>query len=344
MRLVKLDQITGEEVLARPIMTSDYKELLSEGTHVRPNIVHKLLSMGVTEIYIKDDSLDPQIKRILKEDINKLCKKKIEDIISKHTYRSNVDMKEIMNTAEDIIDNVASDDNVAKQIYDIRERSTDLYEHSVSTCSIATLIALKMNLPRNDIKEMSVGCLLHDLGLRYVTVSYENTDINDEEYLKHPIYGYSAIRAEEWLSKISKEIILMHHETIDGLGYPLHAHDMMITTKIVSLCDVFDEMICGLGHTRKKVHEVIEYIKNNKGIKYDSDVVDELLEFVAVYPAGDQVILSTGERAIVITQNKGYPERPVVQIITDSNGNILNRIEMRNLLEYSNVFIEKEIN
>jgi len=350
MKLLKLDQITGSEILARPILTTDYKELLSEGTRVRLKLIPKLRELGITEVFVKDNELDAQTRLILKSDINKRCKEKVREVISKHTYRSSVDMEEIINTAENIINNVSSDDNVAQQIYDIRERSADIYEHSISTCSIAILVALKMKLPPQDIKELGVGCLLHDLGLRYITVDYVDRDITEEtsrdreEYLKHPIYGYSAIRAEEWLSKISKEIILMHHETIDGQGFPLHTGETLVTTRIATLCDVFDEMISGIGYKRRKVYEVIEYIKAYRGVKFEANIVDELLNFTAVYPSGNQVILSTGEKAIVINQNKGFPERPMVQLITDKKGNPIDKIEVRNLLEYPIIFIENVIN
>ncbi len=40
------------------------------------------------------------------------------------------------------------------------------------------------------------------------------------EYKKHTIYGYSSIQEEEWLTDVVKEIILLHHEQIDGNGFP----------------------------------------------------------------------------------------------------------------------------
>ena len=68
-----------------------------------------------------------------------------------------------------------------------------------------------------------------------------------EEYKKHPVYGYTAVKTEDWLSKESKDIILSHHERIDGSGYPLHNKILSMETKIASLCDFFDESICGIG-------------------------------------------------------------------------------------------------
>jgi len=349
MRLVKLDQLTGSEVLARAIVTPDYKEILAEGTLIKPAYIPRLEELGIKEIFVKDNELDAQTRTILKEEVNKKCKEKVKEIISKHMYNKSQDMAEIAEAADRIITNVVSDDNVAQQIYDIRERSADLYEHCTSTCTIATLVAIKLGISEDLIHDLGIGCLLHDLGLRYVTIDYIDKDmleagpIEKEEYMKHTIYGYSAIKHEEWLSKASKEIILMHHETLDGQGYPLHNNELMYTTKIASACDFFDESICGIGHERKRVHEAVEYLKAYKGIKYDEKIVDTLLDFIAVYPSGNKVIINTGEMAVVIRQNKGFPERPVLQLIADRNGRMVEGVLVRDLLEYTNIFIEKVI-
>lgn len=350
MKLLKLDQITGNEILAKSILTSDYKELLSEGTQVRLSYIPKLKEVGITEVFVKDNELDAQTRLILKADVNKRCKEKVQEILSMHTYNSGEDMTEIVKTAENIINVVSSDDNVAKQIYDIKERSADLYEHCISTCTIAILVGIRMKLSWTEIHDLGVGCILHDIGLRYVTIDYVDRDMEEmnyqerEEYLKHPIYGYSAIRHEEWLTKISKEIILMHHEKMDGAGFPLHTDNVLKTTKIAAVCDLFDEMICGVGRKRRKVYEVIEYLKAFKGIWYDEEVIDNLLEFTAVYPSGNKVLLNTGETAIVVNQNKGFPERPMVQLVMNQNGVVYDKIEVRNLLEYPNIFIDKVLN
>ena len=73
-----------------------------------------------------------------------------------------------------------------------------------------------MKIPQSRIHDIGVGCLLHDLGLRYITVDYTNKDMQEfsemelAEYKKHPIYGYSALKNETWISELSKDIILYH--------------------------------------------------------------------------------------------------------------------------------------
>ena len=350
MKLLKIEKIEGNEELARSILTNDYKELLSEGARLKKEYIPKLQSLGITEVYIKDKNSDPRPYMLLKEEVGKSYKEKIKNIISRHTYQHSQDMIEIGNTANDIISDIMEDNKIIEQIFDIKERSADIYEHSINTCSLATLVALKMKLPKKSVYNISVGCLLHDLGLRYLTFNIDNVDYESmsekdkEEYRKHSIYGFSALQNEKWLSKSSKEIILSHHEQIDGKGYPLHITDIPLEVKIASVCDYFDEHICGICCKRMKVYEVVEYLKSSKNTVFDKKVVDVLLDFTAVYPSGSKVLTNEGETAIVIHQNKGFPERPVLQIISDKNGNSAEDNLIKDLLKYNNVFIEKELN
>lgn len=350
MKLVELNILAEGKTLARAIVTEEYNELLPKGTVLKKEYIEKLSDIGVKEVYIEEDRISEEDAEILKEEVKEKCRNQVQTIISKHTYNAdNSEMAKLTNTAEDIISNILEDEEVVAQIYEIRERSADIYEHSISVCSLSMLVALRMKLDQGLIRELGVGCLLHEIGLRYITVEYENINIPElsekeiGEYKKHPIYGFSAIQNEDWLTECSKDIILCHHERIDGSGYPLHTTNQPIEQCIVQVCDFFDEVICGIGYERLKVHEVIEYLKIYKGQSFKKEVVDELFSFVAVYPAGTVVITSNGERAMVVGQNKGFPERPVLRLLSDKAGNLITEKIIIDLMEHNSVFIKPNI-
>ena len=350
MKLVELNILAEGKTLARAIVTEEYNELLPKGTVLKKEYIEKLSAIGVKEVYIEEDRISEEDAEILKEEVKEKCRNQVRTTISKHTYNAdNSEMAKLTNTAEDIISNILEDEEVVAQIYEIRERSADIYEHSISVCSLSMLVALRMKLDQGLIRELGVGCLLHEIGLRYITVEYENINIPElsekeiGEYKKHPIYGFSAIQNEDWLTECSKDIILGHHERIDGSGYPLHTTNQPIEQCIVQVCDFFDEAICGIGYERLKVHEVIEYLKIYKGQSFKKEVVDELFSFVAVYPAGTVVITSNGERAMVVGQNKGFPERPVLRLLSDKAGNLITEKIIIDLMEHNSVFIKPNI-
>ena len=348
MILKKIDDLKGGEVLARNIMTWDYQIILPEGITIRQDYIDKLKELGISEAYIKEETKSEEIV-ILKSEMEETIRETVRDILERHTYQNNEELSELNSTADNIISTILEEEQVVEKIFDIKERSADIYEHSISICSLAILTALKLNVKSEKIHDIGVGCLLHDIGLRYTTVDYNNRDmdtLNKQEmaaYKKHPIYGYSSLKDEPWISDLSKSIILYHHERLDGSGFPLRAKDISLECKIVNVCDAFDEMICGIACERRKVYEAIEYLNNFKGKLFDSRVVDVFLGFTAVYPSGTHVLTNEGETAVVLSQNKDFQDRPVISILKDKDGREVKGEVIKDLVKVHNIFIEKAL-
>lgn len=349
MKLCKVNNLVENSILARPVMTEDYQILLAEGTVLKKEYIIKMKEFFIQEVYIEED-IDVEAVHILKSETNNSIKNKVKDILERHTYQKNEELIKLSKTADSIIIDILNDDKVIKKVYDIKQRNADIYEHSVNVCTLAILVAAKLDLSRKKIHDIGVGCLLHDLGIRYLSISYDNKDIEElnkfdiAEYKKHPVYGYSAIKNEIWLSDISKDIILSHHELKDGTGYPLRINKISEECQIVTICDTFDELICGIGYKRLKIYEAVEYMKSYASIYYNKDVVSVFLEFIAVYPIGSQIITSEGEFAIVIRQNNEFVDRPIIKVIKDKSGNMITEDKIINLLENHHIFIDKVLN
>lgn len=351
MKLYRTDEIDREVVLAKDVLTSDYQVLLASGTVLKKEYLDKLIEFGIKEVYVDEVmQLGAQKMVLLKEEIEESFKNSVKAIIERHIYQNSAELAELSETADRIIMSILQEDHVVEKVYDIKERNPDIYEHSISLCSLATLTALKYGLDEVSVHDIGVACLLHDLGLRYLTINYENKNLQElnefefSEYKKHPVYAYSALKNETWISDKSKNIILMHHEHMDGSGYPLRAMDIPIEAKIVGVCDVFDEMICGIGCVRTKVYEAIEYLKIFKGTYYDTRVVDIFLHFTAVYPAGTQVKINDDRVGVVVRQNAEFPERPVLRMIQDKAGNAIQGEVLVDLLKEHSVFIKEVMN
>lgn len=345
MKICSVNELKEDDVLARDVMADGYNVFLYKNTILNKKYINKMIELNIPYVYIQD-SIPKEEVAVLKKEIEEKSKSKVKEVILKHTYNNGNELKELSQTADNIIVNILEEEEVVENIYDIKERSADVYAHSISICVLATLVALKLGLDKEQVHDIGVGCLLHDLGLRYMMIEYEDQDIetlSDKElveYKKHPVYGYTALKNESWLSKNSKEIILCHHEKIDGSGYPLHATEMSMETKIVNVCDTFDEMICGIGRKRMKIYEAVEYLKSFKNILFDGKIVDALLDFTAVYPSGSVIETNEKEIAVVIRQNKGFPERPIIQVIRDKEGKPIEDGKIIDLVKVNNIFVD----
>ncbi len=344
----KVEELVGNEVLARDLTTWDYQTILPEEAVIRVDYIEKLKDLGIKEVCIHEEE-ESYESLILKTEIECSVKKKVKEILEKHTYKRNGNLKELSKTADNIISNILEKDQVVEKVYDIKQRNADIYEHSISICSLAILTALKLELPAEKIHDIGVACLLHDIGLRYQTHDFSNKSLDElpdyevSEYKKHPIYGYSALEGENWLSEASKDIVLLHHERINGSGYPLKTRDISLECRIVSVCDAFDEMICGIGCKRIKVHEAVEYLKFYKNKQFDGKIVDTFLNFTAVYPVGTHVLTSEGEIGVVVGQNKDFQDRPILRIIKNRDGSNVKSEIIKDMVKVQNLFIEKVV-
>ncbi len=343
----KVEELTGEEILDRVLTTWDYQVILPEGAVIRTEYIDKLIDLGIKEVCIREEGIQESL--ILKTDIESSVKERVKEILEKHTYKQNRNLEELSKTADNIISNILQEEKVVERIYDIKQRNADIYEHSISICSLAILTALKMKLPSESIHNIGVACLLHDIGLRYLTYDFSDRDLDKmsdyekSEYKKHPIYGYTDLKEENWLSDASKDIILLHHERINGSGFPLKVRNLSLECRIVSVCDAFDERICGIGCKRIRVYEAIEYLKFHKNKKFDGKVVDVFLNFTAVYPVGTHVLTSEGEIGVVVGQNRDFQDRPILRIIQDRDGGDVKKEIIKDLVKIQNLFIEQVV-
>lgn len=348
MRYVAVKDLVGEEILGQDVLTSDFVMILPSNTVLKPEYIEKLKELEISNVYIKDKEYDEQIF-VLKFEAEQYFKGKVKEIIEHHTYRHNEELIQLSEEADNVISSIIQEEDVMDKVYDIRNRSTDIYEHSLNICSLAVLVGLKMGLSKEEIHDIGVGSLLHDIGLRYLNMEYNNQDVaklSDAdliEYKKHPVYGYAALREENWIGNIAKSIILYHHERLDKTGYPLHASHISRPVQIVAVCDTFDELVCGIGCEKMKVYEAIEYMKIYKNVKLDADIVDIFLQFVAVYPVGTRVLTNEGEICVVLRQNNGFPERPVLRLTEDKTGETITDGTIYDLLKKRHIFIEKAI-
>ena len=185
---------------------------------------------------------------------------------------------------------------------------------------LSVLVGKKLKLDEQRLYNLALGCLLHDIGLRYVTIPYEGRDLTTVEpaemfeYKKHTILGYSALQDEKWIPQISRKMILSHHENMEGTGFPMKQKYKETECRIIQACDAFDCYISGMECKRMSVQEALDIIIGNAGKKYDKAVVDNLVSTVAKYPVGTTVKTNVEERGVVISQTVD-PENPIIMIL-----------------------------
>lgn len=351
MREVSVEELTGEEILALPIEIND-RVLIHADTVLKDEYINRLMSYKIRKVFVKDhvelDNHEDSALEILSLDASyEQSKKIVEKILKKHIYKHNEELKKLGEEAEKILDMVLSEPQILEGITEIRRISTDIYSHCINVCSLSTIMALKLKMNERQVKSVAIGAILHDIGLKYIQVPYCNVQLSDLkpseclEYKKHTIYGYSSLQEEKWIPDTAKEIILFHHERIDGKGFPFQqrAEKLKSEVRLVTLCDEFDSLISGIGNRKIKIYEAIEYIKVHSGTLFDPNITLKFLENIALYPVGIEVITNEGEVGVVVRQNRDVTDRPVIRMLKHSDGSDYTEEVEKDLMKNLTLFI-----
>lgn len=354
MIVVKVENLLGYEVLAKHIVSGKGKELIAAGTTLKKEYINRLKELGIKEVFIKPigNLYAKEEFEIFADIVREESIQIVRNVLEKHIYKNTDDLYELCEVADEIINNIIREKEILNQVINIRQVSGDLYTHSINVCVLATIIALKKELNREVVEDIARGSLLHDIGLRCIVVPYENINLSDLpikdqiELKKHTIYGYDSIENVDWLSDLSKNIILLHHERNDGSGYPFRNNGGLINPaiKIVAVCDEFESMISGVGYRQYKIYEAVEHMKQMAIKALDKEYVDMLLKMVERYPVGTKVITNEGETATVIKQNKSEIDRPVIRIIKDKDGRETDENIIKDMMEELTIFIVDVLN
>lgn len=168
------------------------------------------------------------------------------------------------------------------------EKSHETEEHAERLKNMAVEMGRAINLNDNDLVELSLLALLHDIGKIGVSDRILNKDssLSQEEWIlikKHPEIGYRIAQATPELAPIA-DMILSHHERWDGSGYPrgLKGEDIPLLSRIISIVDSFDV----ITHARSyKKGESIEFALNElklcSGKQFDPKLVDIFIEIIS---------------------------------------------------------------
>lgn len=333
MRKILTDTIKGSEILARDVLSSSGITIIPAGKSLKKEYIGRLKQLDIDYLYVYDDrSQGVEIEKNIETIVTERYQRKISQKIDNFCFQSQGELEKVSSIAEEIVNEVLNNKEVLYSISGIRRKSEEIYYHCINVSALSVLISIKLQLPKNQIKDIAIGSLLHDIGYIYIPsemmeLKYEDCSHEEKvELKKHVVYGYSMVMKEKWMNKNVKDIILSHHEKIDGSGFPFNkkGEEINIESRIVGLCDYFDSMAYGYLTKKCKVYEIIDYLIKNKAIKFDEKIVNILQSSVAAYPNGTLIVTNNGDLGIVLRQNLKYPRKPIIRLLEDKYGNRYN--------------------
>lgn len=153
--------------------------------------------------------------------------------------------------------------------------------HQRRVARLSYAIAKHLGFNDRACKTLRMAALVHDVGKVSIPIQVlaKPMHLSDDEYSivrMHPLIGYEILKDIDHLAFVG-EIILQHHERIDGSGYPsgLTGDKMLPEARIICVADVVEAMVSQRPHRPAMgLEDAIAEVRKGRGVEYDTEVAD----------------------------------------------------------------------
>jgi HD-GYP domain-containing protein (c-di-GMP phosphodiesterase class II) len=228
----------------------------------------------------------------------------------------------------------------------MRRRDNYSYGHSISCSALAAAFGRHMGLHEEVIVSLAAGGLLMDVGKTRVPESllqYPGSLSSDkvEVVRSHVSHGLDILASAGIEDPDVDAVVRTHHERHDGSGYPnqLMGAGIPVAGRMLGIIDTYDAM-ASVRPYRPAVsrHHALQHIYAARDRLFQAELVEQFQVCLGVYPTGSLVELTTGEVAVVMTQNQARRLQPSVLVLSTPNKRPLMEFYVFNLLEQPKTF------
>ena len=227
----------------------------------------------------------------------------------------------VQNFTESIIQN----DNVLVLLSQLKKVDEYTVRHSLNVCIFSLLLSKHIDLGPDDMQQLGLGALLHDIGKMKLPKTLVNKagplTAEEKRLVKtHPEEGYRILSKMQNISWETLHTVRDHHERIDGSGYPKKRKEdaLGLFAKIVSIVDVYDAITTQRAyHDAISPHEALKLMYEHTMGTFPEDLLEQFIHCLSIFPIGSIVELDSGEIAIVVAVNREQHLFPTVLLVLD---------------------------
>ncbi|MBQ4799591.1 HD-GYP domain-containing protein [Pseudoalteromonas sp. MMG006] len=231
-----------------------------------------------------------------------------------------IDIAPFRELASGFMDSVFRNQDSLACLTQMRQKDAYLLEHSINVSILMGIFAKHLGIDKDIIVELTTGALLHDIGKIKTPDEVLNkpgrlTEAEFEVMKLHALHS-KQILEEAGLTGIAVDIAGMHHERLDGKGYPFgkKGDEISLYVRMASIVDVYDAL------TAERVYKSgMEPIKAFKILKdgcpdsFDAELLTKFIQCIGVHPVGTLVRLSSQKVGLVTESNPETPLKPIVK-------------------------------
>jgi putative nucleotidyltransferase with HDIG domain len=363
--------LTPGTALAKAICNDRGEVLLSRGMTLTPRYIKSLIDRGHESVFVMDgiaDDVEPL--GLISDRLRTTAVANLHSVFSlisqatqtvrdeaacdgAHVIRdtplvlgTSVE-HELMNMvalAEAVLDEVLEQDSLAGMAA-LKSHDSYTFEHSVEVAVYGIMLGRRVGLSRLLLKDIALGCLLHDIGKLYVDERILNKPgkldtAEFEQIMEHPLLGFQLVRQMPINSPRPAAIVLQHHERQDGGGYPnrLFGNNRIVRTdlerfdtrrislmaEIAAIADVYSALSSDRPYRAALPADgMFRIMQQEAGEHLNREVLRSFVTLVQQFPVGARVRLSggiyNGYLGVVVDTSSNAPSQPSVRLMFDAN-------------------------
>ncbi len=327
MRIAPLSERVVGERLGHAIHDRRGRVLLAAGVTLTPRYVSVLRRRGYLSVPLFDPLAPDAVPLdVVRAEVRQHATAAIRETLRQAVADGSVAPETLVQVVDQILDDLAVSPDLAYNVSCLRSLREYLFVHSVNVCVYALTVAEPLALERDQLRDLGVGALLHDIGkIYYLELVNKRGPLTPEEQAvirRHTTDGYELLRRQAGIDLLSAHVAYQHHERLDGSGYPRARRGAQIHpwAQAAAVADVYDTITADRTYGKAiPPHEAMaEVWRQAEAGQLNRQLVRQLMLRVAAYPEGTILALESGEIGVVVGQGRQGGDRPRVRVLADA--------------------------
>ena len=252
--------------------------------------------------------------------------KSVETAFDELRVEGELDLEPLKGPVRSMSRSIERNPDAMMLLFRIRQKSSHEFNRAVDTLIHMIAFGRFLQFPGERLLLLGLAGVLLNVGKVRLpdTTLQKKGALTAEEFAlakTHVMHSVELIRAAPGLPQGLEDIVIQHHERIDGSGYPqgLRSRQISIDGAIAGLVDSYSALTSVRPYAEQvSPSTALSMLYKQRGTLFSELVVEKFIQCIGVYPVGTTVELNTGEVGIVIAQNLTRRLQPWVMVILDA--------------------------